>query len=100
MGAVRLACAGSVTVRRPPWTMDSCAGIRLLGRELPSRDEPALALSLAALLAPQLALLGRGHPIGPGLAAADAGLVELGLPFALGAGLLAPPGRTRTWPHP
>lgn len=51
----------------------------------------ALALSLAALLAPQLALLGRGHPIGPGLAAADAGLVELGLPFALGAGLLAAP---------
>ncbi len=51
----------------------------------------ALALSLAALLLPQVALLGRGLPIGPGLAAADAGLVELGLPFALGAGLLAAP---------
>lgn len=51
----------------------------------------ALALSLAALLAPQVAVLGRGLTIGPGLAAADAGLVELGLPFALGAGLLAAP---------
>ena len=51
----------------------------------------ALALSLAALLSPQIALLGRAQSIGPGLAAADAGLVELGLPFALGAGLLAAP---------
>lgn len=54
----------------------------------------ALALSLAALLSPQVALLGRGRQIGPGLAAADAGLVELGLPFALGAGLLAAPAGT------
>lgn len=51
----------------------------------------ALALSLAALLSPQIVLLGRGRPIGLGLAAADAGLVEVGLPFALGAGLLAAP---------
>jgi len=53
----------------------------------------ALGLSLAALLSPQIALLGRGQAAGHWLAAADAGLVEIGLPFALGAGMiLAPTG--------
>jgi hypothetical protein len=51
----------------------------------------ALGLSVAALLSPQIAALGRGHSAGLALAAADAGLVELGLPFALGAGLIASP---------
>jgi len=51
----------------------------------------ALALSAAALFSPQIALLGRGQSAGLALAAADAGLVELGLPFALGAGLIGAP---------
>jgi hypothetical protein len=51
----------------------------------------ALAVSAAALLSPQIVLLGRGQSARLALAAADAGLVELGLPFALGAGLIAAP---------
>lgn len=54
----------------------------------------ALTLTAAALLIPQGALLFRGTRIGRLAAAADAGLIEVGLPFALGATLIGLPGAT------